>query len=107
MGIIPYPGSHKELNSYFCTPNKIFEYMMAGLALAVSDLPVLREIVLKNENGIIFESDNIFSMAENLNKLTSEDLKIMRNNSLKSSRETYNFNHESKKLFGIYEMLFD
>jgi glycosyltransferase involved in cell wall biosynthesis len=107
IGIIPYPGSQKELNSYFCTPNKIFEYMMAGLALAVSDLPVLREIVLKNENGIIFERDNIFSMAENLNKLTSEDLKKMRKNSLKSSRETYNFNHESKKLIGIYEMLFD
>ena len=86
MGVVPYPGSQKQLNSYYCTPNKIFEYMMAGLALAVSDLPVLREIVTANEVGVVFNTANPTQMAATLNQITQQDLLKMKANALKAAK---------------------
>jgi glycosyltransferase involved in cell wall biosynthesis len=106
MGIIPYPGSQKQLNSYYCTPNKIFEYMMAGLALAVSDLPVLREIVKANQVGVVFDPSSPTQMAATLNQITQQDLVTMKANSLMAARETFNFDQESTKLIKIYQDLY-
>lgn len=106
MGIVPYPGSPRQLNSYYCTPNKIFEYMMAGLALAVSDLPVLREIVLSNQAGVVFDTANPRQVAAALNQITQEDLAKMRANALNAAKETYNFERESQKLLQVYQNLY-
>lgn len=106
MGIIPYPGSQNQLNSYYCTPNKIFEYMMAGLALAVSDLPVLREIVTTNQIGVVFDTANPAQMAATLNRITQQDLVEMRANALTAAEKTYNFDQESAKLIKIYTSLY-
>jgi glycosyltransferase involved in cell wall biosynthesis len=43
MGIIPYP--HIDLNSYYCTPNKLFEFIQAGLPILANDSPELRRFV--------------------------------------------------------------
>lgn len=106
MGIVPYPGSQKQLNSYYCTPNKIFEYMMAGLALAVSDLPVLREIVTTHGVGVVFDTASPAQMAATLNRITRQDLIRMKASALKAARETYNFEQESAKLIKIYQDIY-
>ncbi len=106
MGIVPYPGSQKQLNSYYCTPNKIFEYMMAGLALAVSDLPVLREIVTTHGVGVVFDTASPAQMAATLSQITQQDLIKMRANALKAAKETYNFEQESTKLIKIYQDIY-
>ena len=106
MGIVPYPGSQKQLNSYYCTPNKIFEYMMAGLALAVSDLPVLREIVTTNQVGVVFDTANPAQMATTLNRITQQDLMKMKANALRAAKKTFNFDQESAKLIKIYQDIY-
>lgn len=105
MGVIPYPGSPKQLNSYYCTPNKVFEYMMAGLALAVSDLPVLREIVDCYHVGLVFDIANPAQMASKLNQIQKEDIIKMRSNALSAARDIFNFERESQKLIRIYQNL--
>jgi glycosyltransferase involved in cell wall biosynthesis len=42
-GIIPYPDL--DLNSTFCTPNKLFEFIAAGVPILANDLPELRRYV--------------------------------------------------------------
>ena len=42
-GIIPYQGGLP--NNYFCSPNKLFEYIEAGVPVCAADLPELRRIV--------------------------------------------------------------
>jgi len=106
MGIVPYPGSHKQLNSYYCTPNKIFEYMMAGLALAVSDLPVLREIVTTHRVGVVFDTSSPAQIAATLKRITQKELTGMKANALRVARETYNFEQESTKLIKIYQDIY-
>jgi glycosyltransferase involved in cell wall biosynthesis len=98
IGIVPYPGDPLNLNSYFCAPNKVFEYMMAGLALAVSDLPELRKIVDQYDVGITFDPDNAHNLAQALAELTEESLQRMQVNALAAARDTFNFEHEVEKL---------
>jgi glycosyltransferase involved in cell wall biosynthesis len=98
IGIVPYPGDPLNLNSYFCAPNKVFEYMMAGLALAVSDLPELRKIVDQYDVGITFDPDDRHSIARALAELTEESLQRMQVNALAAARDTFNFEHEAEEL---------
>jgi glycosyltransferase involved in cell wall biosynthesis len=45
VGIIPYLPTN--LNNYLASPNKLFEYIQAGLPIAASDSPVMRRVVLE------------------------------------------------------------
>jgi glycosyltransferase involved in cell wall biosynthesis len=101
IGIVPYPGNPLNLNSYFCTPNKVFEYMMAGLALAVSDLPELKKIVDQYEVGITFDPDDPNDIARALAELTEESLQRMQANALAAAQGTFNFEHEAEKLHRV------
>ncbi|QLC73632.1 glycosyltransferase [Pseudomonas sp. LPB0260] len=49
IGIIPYP--HVDLNSYYCTPNKLFEFIQAGLPILANDSPELNRFVRVNKFG--------------------------------------------------------
>lgn len=54
MGIIPYRGD-RCLNDRFCTPNKLFEFMEAGIPICASDLPELRRIVRDCALGDVYD----------------------------------------------------
>ncbi len=43
LGLIPYPAV--DLNTYYCTPNKLFEYIQSGLPMLANDLPELNRYV--------------------------------------------------------------
>jgi glycosyltransferase involved in cell wall biosynthesis len=103
IGIVPYPGNPLNLNSYFCGPNKVFEYLMAGLALAVSDLPELRKIVDQYDVGIVFDPDSPRDIARALAELTEESLQRMQANALAAARETFNFEREAEKLHRVIQ----
>lgn len=49
VGIIPYQAT--SLNNYLCTPNKLFEFVSTGVPIIASDLPAIRELVLRYEVG--------------------------------------------------------
>jgi len=50
IGIIPYP--HIDLNSLYCTPNKLFEYIAAGLPILANDSPELNRFVREQGFGM-------------------------------------------------------
>jgi glycosyltransferase involved in cell wall biosynthesis len=50
IGIIPYP--HVDLNSYYCTPNKLFEFIQAGLPILSNKSPELERFVDKQGFGV-------------------------------------------------------
>lgn len=102
IGVIPYVPVH--IDNRLASPNKLFEYMMAGLALACSDLPVLRYFVKKYKNGVLFNPRNPKSIATALNYLISHPEKLvqMKKNSLEAAKEM-NWEKEQEKLVKIYE----
>ncbi len=61
--------AHSQHNSY-ALPNKVFEYMMAGLALCVSDLPSMAAIVRQSGAGVLVEEPSAHAIARTVNGLT-------------------------------------
>ena len=105
IGVVPYTPC--TLCNYYASPNKLFEYMMAGLALAVSNLPVLEKIVRDHDLGVVFDPAQPRHIAEQLDALTENParLRVCRENAARVARERYHWNHEVQKLIQLYESL--
>jgi glycosyltransferase involved in cell wall biosynthesis len=61
-----------NINYRYSLPNKIFDYIHAGIPQLVSDLPEVRKIVQENEVGLISPSHDPKIIAEKLNLLFSD-----------------------------------
>lgn len=59
----------------YMSPLKIFEYMSYGQAVIASNLPVLKEILIDDNNALLAEPDSPDHWAEMLNRLRDKDLR--------------------------------
>ena len=88
-------------------PNKMFEYMSAGIPVIGSYFPLWKEILEVNECGICVnpeDSDDISKAIKYLieNEDTAEQ---MGKNGREAVLEKYNWGIEEKKLINIYKLL--
>lgn len=58
--------------SGWMSPMKIFEYMAAGKAIVISDLPVLREILVHEKTALFCEAENASDWQQALEKLRDD-----------------------------------
>jgi glycosyltransferase involved in cell wall biosynthesis len=102
IGILFYRNTNR--NNYYCAPNKLFEYMMAGLPIVTCDYPGLKKIIEGERVGLCVNPENPVEIADAINKLTTDDelYREMRANCLKLSREKYNWEKEFKKIINLY-----
>ena len=105
IGLVPIKNVCKSY--YYCSPNKLFESMMAGLPVAASDLPELRRVIEETKCGYLFNSSDPSLIASAINNIiynegTSEE---MRQNALQHARK-YSWENEKGKLLSIYDRLF-
>jgi glycosyltransferase involved in cell wall biosynthesis len=86
-------------------PNKMFEYMSAGLPIIASDFPLWREIVEGNECGVCVDPLDPKAIGKAIQYVIDnpDEAEKMGNNGRKAVNEKYNWNSEEKKLFLIYE----
>jgi glycosyltransferase involved in cell wall biosynthesis len=105
VGVVAYLPLGK--NFLFCSPNKLFEYMMAGLAVVCSDLPVLREVVTTADCGLLYAPGNADSLAEALRRLTQDRtlLATYKANALRAAKDRYNATVEEGRLLAVYHDL--
>ncbi|HZL06918.1 MAG TPA: glycosyltransferase family 4 protein, partial [Coriobacteriia bacterium] len=61
VGVVIY--EHTTLNNYLAGPNKLYAYLMAGLPIAGSDFPGIREVVSEGEIGALFDPADEASIA--------------------------------------------
>ncbi len=101
IGIVPVQG--RNLNSYYCAPNKVYEYMMSGLAIAVGKGPELRRIVETYKNGVFYDATDETALARLINGLDEKTIAEMQRNSLIAARQVFNFEIEGEKLREIAE----
>ncbi len=69
IGIIPIQPSCESYR--YCNPSKLFEYLAAGLPLAVSSLEQLEWFVTKHGLGEVFRPNSIESIADAIHKLVA------------------------------------
>lgn len=95
-----------SLNNYYATPNKLYEYMHAGLPVVSSDFPALKEVVEEYGLGCTFDPDEPESIAAAINRVLADEQRYdtMKRNALGAAR-IFNWETESKKLLEIYRRL--
>lgn len=86
-------------------PNKMFEYMSAGLPVIASDFPLWRDIIAGNECGICVDPLDPSAIAVAIDRLVDNpDLaRQMGENGRRAVHERYNWSIEEKKLLDLYQ----
>lgn len=104
IGIHPLNTSI-SLNHKYALPNKVFQYMQAGLALCMFDGISIRDIIDRYNNGIYGNMNTVESIKANIESILSKDIDEMKTNSLKAYQSEYNWENEKKKLQELIEDL--
>lgn len=101
-GIICFLPEPNHMNSM---PNKLFEYMAAGIPVIASDFPLWQEIVLNSNCGLCVNPAKPQDIANAIQFLMEhrELGKEMGKNGRKAAFEKYNWENESKKLLELYD----
>ena len=95
------------LNHYTMLSNKLFEYLTAGLPVIFPDFPEWRNIIYKNEIGIVVDETNPYEVANAIQRLI-EDKRLywsMSKNAIEIVKNKYNWQNEGRKLVHIYNKL--
>jgi glycosyltransferase involved in cell wall biosynthesis len=88
-------------------PNKMFEYMSAGIPVIASDFPLWREIIAGNDCGLLVDPLNPQAIADTIDYLIQNPNEAERlgKNGRKAVLEKYNWPIEEKKLLGFYSTI--
>ncbi|WP_256814907.1 MULTISPECIES: glycosyltransferase family 4 protein [Pseudomonas] len=101
-GVIPYQAIC--LNNYYCTPNKLFEFVSAGLPILASDLPELRRLVHEQQIGSVADLSTVSRLTQAISEFFSDDIRLQTwRGTLKTVRQEMSWQHEGEKLKQIYE----
>ncbi len=86
-----------------CSPNRLSDYVMGGLALAVSDLPFLRWFVETYECGVLFDPRDPRSIARAIQKMFNNprDFERLRAKALEAAKH-FNWDVEGQKFLELY-----
>lgn len=101
IGICTIVGKTKSY--LYSMPNKLFEYTMAGLPVIASNYPDLGTFVTENHMGITCDPESPVSIADAVHVLLADPkLRNELASGAKVARDTFNWQHEQKKLLAIY-----
>jgi glycosyltransferase involved in cell wall biosynthesis len=91
-------------NYRYSLPNKLFDYILAGIPVIVSDLPEVRKIIEGNNCGIIISSVTPDAISIAIKKLRDDRnfLNRLKQNAVSASK-SLNWENESKKVIDFYK----
>jgi glycosyltransferase involved in cell wall biosynthesis len=103
-GIVTF---HPVPNHTDAQPNKLFEYMAAGLPVIASDFPRWRAIVETHQCGLLVDPQDAGAIADAMQWILEHpaEAEAMGERGRQAVREHYNWDRESRKLLSVYEEL--
>jgi len=104
VGMAPYLPV--GLNNMLAAPNKLFEYLHAGIAVAGSDLPDIRKVIERHRVGAVFDAADETSIVKAVRSIISspEELAGMKRRA-REAATSYTWEAQEKVLLGVYERL--
>jgi glycosyltransferase involved in cell wall biosynthesis len=101
LGVIPYAPI--DLNHYYCSPNKLFEFVMGGLPFLANDLPYLRQVCETYGVGEVMDLNSEAAIARAVTDIFADPERHARMRAAAvSAREVLNWDVEGAKLVEIY-----
>lgn len=101
LGVIPY--TPVDLNHYYCSPNKLFEFVMGGLPFIANDLPYLRSVCETYGVGEVTDLQSEDAIAQEVQRIFADPSKYQRmRDATVKAREILNWDVEGAKLLEIY-----
>src|SRR5262249_4171320 len=102
IGLLPLlPGRHVKIT----LPNKLFDYMAAGLPIVASDLPPLRRVLNETGAGVLFTPGDPDSLAAAIIGLLRDRAvrRRLAENGRRAALDKYNWREDEKRLLEIFE----
>lgn len=101
-GVVCFLPAHNHLNAQ---PNKLFEYMAAGIPVIASDFPLWRKLINQYDCGLLVDPESPESIAEAIKYLLDNDdrRQQMGKNGEMAVRNYLNWQVESDKLVNVYK----
>ena len=98
---------HPEPNHIDAQPNKMFEYMSAGLPVLASNFSLWRELLIESKAGLVADPMNPKDIARVIDELLNnpELSAEMGRNGREGVLNKYLWDHEEKKLLKLYSEL--
>lgn len=93
------------LNYRFALPNKLFDYIQAGLPVMVSDLPEMKRVVDEHNVGVAVSGDsNAYALAIQINKMLDniKNLEKWHLNAMDASK-VLTWEQEKSKLISLFD----
>lgn len=103
VGVIPYQAI--DLNNYYTSPNKLFDFIQAALPIVASDLPFLRRVIVDDKLGVVARLDAPEEYVQAINSvLFREDGAEFKEN-LRRVAPRYTWEEQGRKLVQAYERM--
>lgn len=93
------------LSYYYCMPNKLFEYAMAGLPVLVSNMKDMSELVTQNDMGSVITDFSNIGINKALDSFLQNDLIQMKANAYRVACENA-WEVQEKKMLIAYKYMF-
>jgi glycosyltransferase involved in cell wall biosynthesis len=91
---------------HFALPNKLFEYIQAGIPVVGSDLPEIAHIIRDNQIGEFVDPNNPDSIANAIQHLLNDPEYYTRSKlNTRRAAKIFNWERESSKLLDLYANL--
>lgn len=102
VGIIPYKPIIR--NDRFACPNKLSQYLHAGLMVVTNDLPYVMSVVQAAGAGLAYRTSDPSSLAAVVNRIAGDRalLDRCRQNALSYARQSFNWQYHSEALNVLY-----
>lgn len=88
----------------YCMPNKMFEYLMAGIPVVGSELFEMNKIINKFEVGKTIDYTKSNKLKDLINEISISDLEKYKNN-IENFKKKFNWEEQEKILKKVYEGL--
>ena len=100
VGVIPFLNT--SLNNFHGLPNKIFEYIAAGIPVVASDFPQLRAVIDRYDVGRTYDPDRPGALAEVIREVLADPARLeqLRANATAAAAEL-NWEVESRRLLEL------
>lgn len=94
------------LNNHYSLPNKLFEYLAAGVAIVASDIPTMRQIVEAHGVGVTCDPTDPAAIAHAIRSVVDDPSRHfeLRRRALEAS-DSFTWEREGAKLLALVERL--